>query len=474
MNGEFIDALEQLQKEKDIPMASLIQTVEAAMQSAYRKHFGASEEVRLEVDPVARTVRMIARKPILPEGVAEALANADGDPDASVPTLDATYEAGLHPEAIEYEEHEVDASEFGRIAAQTAKQVVMQRIREAEREIVYDEFSHRVGEVVTGEVQRRDARNVFVALGRVEALLPAHEQIPGEPYRFNDRIKVYILDVRRTTKNPQIIISRTHPNLVLRLFELEVPEVYDGIVQIRSVAREPGARSKVAVLSTDPQVDPVGACVGHRGARVQAIVDELRGEKIDIVRFNDNIQDYLRSALSPAKVNDVYANEAERSAIVVAPDNQLSLAIGRRGQNVRLAAQLTSWRIDIRSETQWAENPEPILTAAAPVAGAAAAPEPVESGERVRIYELARQLEVESKDLVEIMQEEGIDVTSHASSISAQQARMVRELLLGGEGSLEDFDADELSFGEDETEVGAAAPAEGDGDDEVTFVDDEG
>jgi len=224
MNGEFIDALEQLQKEKDIPMASLIQTVEAAMQSAYRKHFGASEEVRLEVDPVARTVRMIARKPILPEGVAEALANADGDPDASVPTLDATYEAGLHPEAIEYEEHEVDASEFGRIAAQTAKQVVMQRIREAEREIVYDEFSHRVGEVVTGEVQRRDARNVFVALGRVEALLPAHEQIPGEPYRFNDRIKVYILDVRRTTKNPQIIISRTHPNLVLRLFELEVPE----------------------------------------------------------------------------------------------------------------------------------------------------------------------------------------------------------------------------------------------------------
>ncbi len=485
MNGEFIDALEQLQKEKDIPMASLIQTVEAAMQSAYRKHFGVAEEVRLEVDTAARTVKIIARKPILPEGVQEPPAVGEENTDQSLAVADPLIEAGLRPEEIEYEEHEVDASEFGRIAAQTAKQVVMQRIREAEREIVYDEFSHRVGEVVTGEVQRRDARNVFVAVGRVEALLPAHEQIPGEPYRFNDRIKVYILDVRRTTKNPQIIISRTHPNLVLRLFELEVPEVYDGIVQIRSVAREPGARSKVAVLSTDPQVDPVGACVGHRGARVQAIVDELRGEKIDIVRYNDSIQDYLRSALSPAKVSDVYANEAERSAIVVAPDNQLSLAIGRRGQNVRLAAQLTGWRIDIRSESQWAENPEPIVTTPAGAPAAAETAEAEDSGERVRVYELARQLEVESKDLVEIMQEEGIDVTSHASSITARQARMVRELLLGGEGDLEDLDVGELLGDDDEAdtagseaepgapeaEPGAPEADVSDDSDDLTFVD---
>jgi transcription antitermination factor NusA-like protein len=337
----------------------------------------------------------------------------------------------------------------------------MQRIREAEREIVYDEFSGRVGEVLTGEVQRRDARNVIIQLGRIEALLPAHEQIPGEPYRFNDRVKVYIVDVRKTTKNPQIIVSRTHPNLVLRLFELEVPEVYDGIVQIKSVAREPGARSKIAVVSRDPQIDPVGACVGHRGARVQSIVDELRGEKIDIVRFNESIEDYLRSALSPAKVSQVLANPGDRSAIVIAPDNQLSLAIGRRGQNVRLAAQLTGWRIDIRSESQWAEKPEPVVIAAAPaeaeaaVADVAAEPMP----DRIRIYELARQLGVESRDLVEILQEEGVEVTSHASSVTAAQAGMVRDLLLGGEGTLEELEAGGLTLEMPEGEAPAEGPA---------------
>ena len=453
MNGEFIDALEQLQQEKDIPMAALVQTVEAAMQSAYRKHYGVSEEIRLEIDPEQRTVRMIARRPIAPppeEGLEDA-AVADDQPVDQEAIGEPLADPLLTPEVeTEYEEHEVDASEFGRIAAQTAKQVVMQRIREAEREIIYDEFSHRVGEVVTGEVQRRDARNVFVALGRVEALLPAHEQIPGEPYRFNDRIKVYILDVRKTTKNPQIIVSRAHPSLVTRLFELEVPEVYDGIVELKAVAREPGARSKIAVTSTDPQVDPVGACVGHRGSRVQALVDELRGEKIDIVRYNDSIEEYLRSALSPAKVSQVLANEAGRAAVVIAPDHQLSLAIGRRGQNVRLAAQLTGWKIDIRSESQWAEQPE-----------AAAEPQeqeevvvPVQeepafsfaSQERVRVYELARQLGVESKDLVEILEEEGISATSHASSITGHQAEMIHQMLIGGSGTLEALEAGELTI----------------------------
>lgn len=424
MNGEFLEALEQLQKEKDIPMASLVQTVEAAMSSAYRKHYGSTEEVRLQIDPGARTVKMIVRKVILPEL-----------PEGAEPIdLEALAEQGL----LQYEEREVDTAEFGRIAAQTAKQVVMQRIREAEREIVFDEFSHRVGEVVTAEVQRKDARNVFVALGRAEALLPAHEQIPGEPYRFNDRLKVYLLEVRKTTKTPQIVVSRTHPALVTRLFELEVPEVYDGIVQIKSVAREPGARSKVAVLSTDPQVDAVGACVGHRGARVQAIVDELRGEKIDIVRYNDDIREYLKSALSPARVSQVLPNPDEHAATVIAPDNQLSLAIGRRGQNVRLAAQLTSWRIDIRSESQWAEAPD----AAAAAAAAAAAPTEAAAKEerRFRIYELAKELEVESKDLVEILQEEGVEVTSHASTVSEEVATMLRELLSGGTGTLDNFE----------------------------------
>lgn len=427
MNGEFIEALEQLQKEKDIPMAALVQTVEAAMSSAYRKHYGSTEEVRLQIDPGARTVRMFVRKPILPESEEELDA-------AAIEELAAS---GL----LKYEEREVDTAEFGRIAAQTAKQVVMQRIREAEREIVFDEFSHRVGEVVTAEVQRKDARNVFVALGRAEALLPAHEQIPGEPYRFNDRLKVYLLEVRKTTKTPQIIVSRTHPALVTRLFELEVPEVYDGIVQIKSVAREPGARSKVAVLSTDPQIDAVGACVGHRGARVQAIVDELRGEKIDIVRYNDDIREYLRSALSPARVSQVLANLEDQSATVIAPDNQLSLAIGRRGQNVRLAAQLTGWRIDIRSESQWAEAPDQALAAAAAASVAAQAVE-AEKEKRFRIYELAKELEVESKDLVEILQEEGVEVSSHASTVSEEVATMLRELLSGGEGTLDTMETE--------------------------------
>ncbi|MFO7945332.1 MAG: transcription termination factor NusA [Armatimonadota bacterium] len=424
MNGEFIEALEQLQKEKDIPMEALISTVETAMASAYRKHFGVEEEVRVDIDADERTVRMFARRPII-EGV-------EGAPDAE--TLEEAKASGT----VEYEEHEVDTEEFGRIAAQTAKQVVMQKIREAEREIVYHEFSHRVGEVVTGEVQRRDARSVFITVGKIECLLPAHEQIPGEPYRFGDRLKLYIQDVQKTTKNPKIIVSRTHPALVTRLFELEVPEVYDGIVDIEAVAREPGARSKVAVSSNDPQVDPVGACVGHRGTRVQAIVDELRGEKIDIVRYSDEMAEYLKSALSPAKVSKVNIDEESKSAIVIAPDDQLSLAIGRRGQNVRLAAQLTGWRVDIRSHSEWEEKAEELPEEEAEA----------EAGEkeRVRIYELAKELDVQNRDLIEILQEEGVEVTSHSSTISMEQADMVRAMLTGGEGTLEDLETGELEF----------------------------
>ncbi len=422
MTSEFIDALEQLQREKDIPMTSLIETVEAAMASAYRKHFGSNEDMRLEIDFEKRTVRMIARKPIEQE-INAVLSVSDGDAEQAeaAPTTIVTYE-----------EHEVDAADFGRIAAQTAKQVVMQRVREAEREIVFDEFSHRVGELITGEVQRKDARNVFISIGRTEAVLPSHEQIPGETFRFSDRLKLYVLDVRKTTRNPQIVLSRRHPGLVVRLFEQEVPEVYDGIVELKSVAREPGARSKVAVFSRDPQIDAVGACVGHRGARVQAIVDELRGEKIDIVRYSDEPADYLKSSLSPAKVAEVVLNEEDRSAVVIAPDDQLSLAIGRRGQNVRLAAQLTGWRIDIRSRTQWQ------ATAAE---AAEEAEEVAEDDKRIRVYELARELDVPSPDLVEIMQEEGFDVTSHASTVTAEQANIVRDLLMGGEATAEDIAA---------------------------------
>jgi N utilization substance protein A len=262
---------------------------------------------------------------------------------------------------------EVSPAEFGRIAAQTAKQVVAQRIREAEREIIYEEFSNRDGDVVTGVVQRREGRTVLIDLGKVEAVLPASEQSAMDGYRFGERIKVYILEVKRTTKTPRVLVSRSHPGLLRRLFELEVPEVHDGIVEIKAQARESGARSKVAVYSRQDNVDPVGACVGHRGSRVQAVVDELRGEKVDIVRWSDDPARYVASALSPAKVSKVVIDEKTRSATVIAPDNQLSLAIGREGQNVRLAARLTGWRIDIRSEAQAAEQ------AAAEQAAAAAA-----------------------------------------------------------------------------------------------------
>ncbi len=437
MNGELILALEQLHKEKDIPMASLIEAIEAAMESAYRKHYGVTEDVRMEIDPRQRSVKIIARRPIpAPDGHLD----DNGEP------------------VVTYVEHEVDLADFGRIAAQTAKQVILQRIKEAERTAQFEEFSHRVGEVATSEVERRDARAVYLRIDRTDAVLPAAEQIPGEPYRFGDRIKVYIVEVKKTSKVPEIRCTRTHPGLVLRLFELEVPEVFDGIVEIKGVSREPGARSKVAVYSRDPQVDPVGACVGHRGSRVQAIVDELRGEKIDIVRWSEDVREYLRSALSPARVSEVMVDDASKSAIIIAPDNQLSLAIGRRGQNVRLAAQLTGWHIDIRSETQWhTEKMTPAAAAAkaeavaevAPVAeevaeGAVAAEEavvaaPVE-GKKIRIYELASELSVEVKDLVEILQDEGIQVTSHASSVTQEQAAMVREMLMGGAGTLEEME----------------------------------
>jgi N utilization substance protein A len=246
--------------------------------------------------------------------------------------------------------------DFGRIAAQTFKQVVVQRIREAERRKIFDDFNERVGEVITGTVQRREGRNVIIGLGKLDAVLPPQEQVETEPYRFNDRIKIYVLEVRDTAKGPQVIVSRTHPSLIRRLFELEVPEIADGIVTIKSVAREPGARSKIAVMSRDEKVDPVGACVGHRGSRVQAVVNELYDEKIDIVRWNQEIGAFIGEALSPAKAVKVTVNEEQKSAFVIVPDNQLSLAIGKAGQNVRLAARLTGWRIDIRSEAQVART----------------------------------------------------------------------------------------------------------------------
>jgi N utilization substance protein A len=356
MNGEFLEALQQIAKEKDIPLDTLIETVESALATAYKKNNTTSGEIKVRIDSnraAANPFKVYCEKLVVDEVTNDYVEIALSEARRFNPDV-------LVGETIALD---IPQGNFGRIAAQTAKQVVVQRIREAERRKVYDEFNERVGEVVTGTVQRREGRNVIIGMGKLDALLPAQEQVESEPYRFNDRIKVYVLEVRDTNKGPQVIVSRTHPSLIRRLFELEVPEIADGVVTIKSVAREPGARSKIAVMSRDEKVDPVGACVGHRGGRVQAVVNELYDEKIDIVRWNADMGIFIGEALSPAKAVKVTVNEDAKSAFVVVPDNQLSLAIGKAGQNVRLAARLTGWRIDIRSEAQVARAALMALTA---------------------------------------------------------------------------------------------------------------
>ena len=344
-SGEFLEALQLIAKEKDIPLDTLIETVESALATAYKRNYQINGEIQVRIDSTPRAAHPF--RVFYEKTVVEEIEN-----DFEQMTLE---EALKHnPDALvgEIVVIDVEMANFGRIAAQTAKQVVVQRIRETERRKIFDDYNERVGEVVTGTVQRKEGRNVLINLGKLDAILPMAEQVETEPYRFNDRIKVYVLEVRDTNKGPQVIVSRTHPSLIRRLFELEVPEIADGVVTIKSVAREPGARSKIAVMSRDEKVDPVGSCVGHRGSRVQAVVNELYDEKIDIVRWNADNGLFIGEALSPAKAVKVHTNEAEKSAFVVVPDTQLSLAIGKAGQNVRLAARLTGWRIDIRSEAQ--------------------------------------------------------------------------------------------------------------------------
>ncbi len=355
MNAEFIEALRQIEREKDIPFEVLLEALEIALSKAYQKSFNIDQDVSLRVEQAATgskaPFRVFRRL-----NVVERVYNEHAELDLAEARNRFGNQVNLG-ETVEEPLLDRDFERIGRIAAQTAKQVVVQRIREAERDKVYDEYNDKVGEVLTGSVSRREGRgDVVVTLGKLEAILPIKEQVPSEHYRFNDRLKVFVLDVRKTQKGPQVVVSRTHPSLVRRLFELEVPEIHDGVVVIKYVAREPGQRSKIAVASRDDRVDPVGSCVGHRGARVQAVVNELFDEKIDIVRWSADNRVFITESLSPARVSSVQLNEDAKSAFVVVPDNQLSLAIGKSGQNVRLAARLTGWRIDIRSESQVAKQ----------------------------------------------------------------------------------------------------------------------
>ena len=324
-NIDFGEALAALAQDKGISVDTLLGALADALESAYKRMPGANEYAWVTIDPDSFDIRVFAQE-----------IDEDGEPYG--PELDVT------------------PDDFGRIAAMTARQVMTQRIREAERELKYEEYAGREGDIVTGIIQQTDSRYTLLDLGRVEALLPQAEQVPYERPAPNTRLKAYIVEVRRTAKGPQIVVSRTHPGLILELFKLEVPEIADGVVELRACAREPGHRTKIAVWSNDSNVDPVGACVGARGARVRQVVNELNGEKIDIVPFSDDPYDFVMKALSPAKVKEVRIDVETGTATVIVPDFQLSLAIGKEGQNARLAARLTGWRVDIKSETQLADE----------------------------------------------------------------------------------------------------------------------
>ena len=349
MNAEFFSAIVDIEREKGIPQSYMLEKIEQALLAALKKNYQASAEcARVVLDPVEKTVNMFIQKTVV---------DTVENPNTQY-SVEQAREISEDAAPGDLINEPVDTSRFGRIAAQAAKQVIIQGIREAERNLVYDEFTSKEHEILTGVVTRVDSRTggVSIQIGanseHTEAMLSSGERIPNEQLKDGDRIKVYVIEVRKSTRGPQILISRTHPGLVKRLFELEVPEIFEGIVEIRSIAREAGNRTKIAVCSNDADVEPIGACVGPKGARVNSIVNELGGEKIDIVRYSDDPTDYIASALAPSEVVSVTMLEDGKSCRVIVPDSQLSLAIGKEGQNVRLAARLTGFRIDIKPESQ--------------------------------------------------------------------------------------------------------------------------
>ena len=344
MNKEFIQAVEDISKEKGIDAEQIYSAIEEALKTGLKKKFGDNENIRVEMNRETGEIKLFAIYRIV-----------EGTPKEGEISLDVARESNPDFMPDDVIERPIYNNEIGRMAALTAKQIMMQRLREAEQNYVNDYFRERQSNVVIGFVQRVENGNIYLDLGKVDAVLLRSEQIPGEKYEIHSRKKVYILDVRRTKMGPQVIVSRTHPGLLRRLLEEEVPEIADGVVELKSVAREPGSRSKISVFTKEKDLDAVGACVGPRGIRIQNIVNELGGEKIDVVQYSENPAEYVANALSPSKVVEANANETEKICKVVVPDYQLSLAIGKEGQNARLAAKLTNWKIDIKSESQAAE-----------------------------------------------------------------------------------------------------------------------
>jgi N utilization substance protein A len=348
VNADFVKAVAELGEEKGISPEILYSAVEEALVTAYKKNYGNNQNVRVALNKENGEIHVYARKQVV-ENVEDTCSQI---------SLEDAMKINKNYQIDDVLEEEVTPRNFGRIAAQNAKQVIVQRIREAERGMVYEKYSRKENDIVSGIIQRVENHNVYLDLGSAEGIILPNEQIPTETYTHNERIRCYVVEVKKTTKGPQIILSRTHPGLLKRLFEMEVAEIQDGTVEIKSVAREAGMRSKIAVYSSNPNVDPVGACVGPKGMRVRNIVDELHGEKVDIVEYSDDPEKYVANALSPSKVIVAVANADEKICRVIVPDYQLSLAIGKEGQNARLAAKLTGWKIDIKSETQAIESGE--------------------------------------------------------------------------------------------------------------------
>jgi len=350
MNEEFVGALKELIKEKGISEELLFTTIQDAMVAAYKKNYANAntnaQNVKVNMDRETGEIHVYAQKTVVDEVY-------DNVTEIS---LEDAKELSPKNEVDDIINIEVTPKNFGRVAAQLAKQVVTQRIKEAERNIIYDEYKEKEFDIITGIILRKDKGIVFVNLGKLEGIIGPNEQIPNEEYKFNERLKLYIVEVKNGTKGPQIHVSRTHPGLVKRLFELEVPEIFEGVVEIKNISREAGSRSKIAVYSNDEEVDPMGACVGPKGVRVQSIVNELKNEKIDIIKWSKEPEEFIANSLSPAKVLSVVVNEENKTCQVVVDDNQLSLAIGKEGQNVRLAAKLTNWKIDIKSRSQKEEQ----------------------------------------------------------------------------------------------------------------------
>ena len=345
-NKELIIALEDLEKEKGIKKEYLLDSIETALVTAYKRNFDSLENVRVEMDRKTGATHVYSIK--------EAVEKVEN----SETQISMEEAKKINPDISEGEtvEIEIVPRNFGRIAAQTAKQVIIQKLRELEREIIFNEYNDRKGEIVTGLIQKADRNIVVMDLGKLEGVMPSKEQIPTEHYRVNDKIKGYVLDVEKGSKGaPQVIVSRSHPDFVRKLLEFEIPEIYEGVIEIKSVSRDPGYRSKVAVYSPDPNIDPVGSCVGQKGVRIQNVINELNGEKIDVIEWNEDPSIYIASSLLPAKILAVDIKQEEKFAQVIVPDDQLSLAIGKSGQNARLAAKLTNWKIDIKSETQFRE-----------------------------------------------------------------------------------------------------------------------